>query len=269
MLSMKGLIFSIKKFAIHDGPGIRVTFFMKGCNLNCRWCHNPEGIAGGIASVEKVDRIGSREFRRTEQVGQEYTVDEILSIASRERVFFENSGGGITFSGGEPMLQAHFLKEALRELAGAGYHTVVDTSGAAPASDFESIMPFTSLFLYDLKLMDESKHAEYTGISNTLILSNLKMLLRSGADLRIRIPVVPGINDDEKNLEEMFRFISAQKSPNLKGIDLLPFHRIGSSKYRRFGLPYLMGDTVQPSFERMDELKAFFAGTGTAVKVGG
>jgi len=266
---MKGLIFSIKKFAIHDGPGIRVTFFMKGCNLNCWWCHNPEGIAGGATSVEKIDRIGSREFRREEQVGREYSVDDVLSIAARERVFFEHSGGGITFSGGEPMLQPAFLREALMALRLAGYHTVVDTSGAAPAEEFRAIMPYTSLFLFDLKVMDELKHIEYTGISNKLIIANLRMLLRHGADVHIRVPVVPGHNDDEKNLGELFAFVKENLRPNLKGVDLLPFHRIGASKYTRFGLPYLMGDTSQPDFERMDELKVFFAGTGAKVKVGG
>lgn len=266
---MKGIIFSIKKFTIHDGPGIRITFFLKGCSLNCWWCHNPEGISPDITMIEKVEKIGQNEFRSKEQVGIEYSVKEILSLASRERVFFDHSGGGITFSGGEPMLQAAFLTEALKVLKDSGFHTVVDTSGHAPAEDFRSVVPYTSLFLYDLKLMDEMKHIEYTGVSNTQILANLEMLLDMGAEVRIRVPVVPGLNDDKENLTAIYNFVSSHMVPNLKGIDLLPFHRIGSSKYRRFGLPYLMGNTEQPTAERMAEIRHYFEGTGANVKVGG
>ena len=267
--SMKGLIFSIKKYAIHDGPGIRVTFFMKGCPMSCWWCHNPEGISPDKIMVERVDRIGEKEFRKMEPVGKDYSVDQIMEIAGRESVFFEHSGGGVTFSGGEPMLQAEFLKESLSALRNLGYHTAVDTSGFASPESYNEVLPFTSLFLYDLKLMDDRMHQEYTGVSNSLVMNNYRMLAGSGVDIIVRVPVIPGFNDDEHNLKSVSQFISDNMTPNLLRVDLLPFHRIGSSKYRRFGLPYRMGETIQPSQERMIELSNYFSGLGVKVKIGG
>ena len=266
---MKGLIFSIKKYAIHDGPGIRVTFFMKGCSLNCWWCHNPEGISPDIEHVERVDRIGEAEFRKMETVGKTYSVGDILSVAQKERVFFQHSGGGVTFSGGEPMLQLPFLRSSLAALSDAGYHTAVDTSGVASAKDFAEIFPFTSLFLYDLKHMDDAKHQEFTGVSNRLVLSNYKHIIESGIDMMVRIPVIPGHNDDQESLRSLRGFLGDNLSPNLREIDLLPFHKIGSSKYQRFGMINRMEGVSQPSEERMAEIKSFFSELGVRVRVGG
>ncbi|MDX9929007.1 MAG: glycyl-radical enzyme activating protein [Bacteroidales bacterium] len=266
---MKGLIFSVKRYAIHDGPGIRVTFFMKGCPLKCWWCHNPEGISPDVSFVDRIDRIGEKEFRRTEQVGREYTPHELLAIADRESVFFRNSGGGITFSGGEPMMQFDFLKESMKLLHGSGYHTAVDTSGVAAPERFREIFPYTSLFLYDIKHMDDIKHTEYTGVSNKMILANYRLLMQSGIDMQVRVPVIPGHNEDAGNLLAIRDFIGENAGRNLKEIDLLPFHRIGTSKYRRFALEYRMGDTKQPSQERMQEIADYFSAIGVRVKIGG
>lgn len=266
---MKGLLFSIKKYAIHDGPGIRITFFMKGCSLNCWWCHNPEGISPHKVEVERVDRIGDREFRRMEVVGKEYSAEELLTIAEKERVFFEHSGGGITFSGGEPMMQFEFLKTSLSAFRENGFHTVVDTSGMAPAAQYTEIAPVTSVFLYDLKHLDDSRHKEFTGVSNKQILSNFVTLLENGSDIIVRIPIIPGLNDDEKNLRGLSDFLGKHESPNMIEVDLLPFHRIGKSKYTRFWLPYRMGDTMQPPFERMNELSLYFSNLKAKIKVGG
>jgi pyruvate formate lyase activating enzyme len=266
---MKGLIFSIKKYAIHDGPGIRVTFFMKGCPMSCWWCHNPEGISAEKTIVERVDRIGDKEFRKMEPVGKEYTVDQIVEIADRESVFFEHSGGGITFSGGEPMLQAGFLKEALVALRNRNYNTAIDTSGYASPESYAEVIPFTSLFLFDLKLMNDKKHQEFTGVSNSLVITNYRKLAGSGVDIIVRVPIIPGFNDDEDNLKSVSQFIADNMTRNLLRVDLLPFHRIGSSKYSRFGLPYRMGETKQPSHERMIELSEYFSGLGVKVKIGG
>ena len=266
---MKGTLFSIKKYAIHDGPGIRVTFFLKGCPLNCWWCHNPEGIAPEITEVERVDRIGEKEFRRMEKVGREYSVNDLLEIAGKERVFFEHSGGGVTFSGGEPMMQHEFLKASLAAMREAGIHTVVDTSGMASENQFREILPLTSLFLYDIKFIDEGKHSRYTGASNRQILSNYSYLIGSGARIITRIPVIPGFNDDDSSLMEMREFIGVNLASNMIGVDLLSFHRIGTSKYGRFGMVYRMGDAEQLSSERMLKIADMFGELGFKVKIGG
>ncbi|MCJ7447077.1 MAG: glycyl-radical enzyme activating protein [Bacteroidales bacterium] len=266
---MKGLIFSVKRYSIHDGPGIRVTFFMKGCPLSCWWCHNPEGISPDQETVEQIEKVGEMEFRKTEEAGRFYSVNDILEILDKERIFISYSKGGITFSGGEPMLQMDFLSEALKVCKANGYHTAVDTSGYSSTDNFKTIIPFTDLFLFDIKHLNDNLHNEYTGVSNMLVLENLRLLLSSGRDIMIRIPVIPGINDDDDHLESLREFIMNNKNENLKKINLLPYHKIGSSKYKKFNIPYRMSDAQQPSRQRMNELKMFFSETGIKVKIGG
>jgi pyruvate formate lyase activating enzyme len=266
---MNGIIFSVKRYSIHDGPGIRVTFFMKGCPLSCWWCHNPEGISPQPEEIEKLTKVGDREFRKSEIVGKSYPVEEILNIAEKERVFMEKSNGGVTFSGGEPMMQAEFLIEALKGCRERGFHTAVDTSGYCPAQTLEKIIPFTNLFLFDLKHPDNVRHLEYTGVTNENIIRNFKLILKSKADLMIRIPVIPGFNDSEDDMSEFKRFIHENKNENIKMINLLSYHKIGSSKYKRFNRPYKMGSAMEPSAEKMEELKKYFAEEGIKVKIGG
>ncbi len=266
---MKGLFFNVKRYSIHDGPGIRVTFFMKGCNLSCRWCHNPEGISPLPETFEQVNRIGQKEFRFTEEAGKLYTVNDILEILEKERIFFLQSGGGVTFSGGEPMMQTEFLLEALKACKSNEYHTAVDTSGYSQPDNFKAVIPFTDLFLFDIKHLDDAEHNLYTGVSNSLILSNFTMLSESGKDIMVRIPVIPGINDDLKSLNDLKKFIMAHGSKNLKRISLLPYHKTGISKYKKFNIPNRMEGVVPPSRERMNELKKFFSETGINVRIGG
>ena len=266
---MKGLIFSIRRYSIHDGPGIRVTIFMKGFPLNCWWCHNPEGISPSPESVIQTNRVGKREFRRNEEVGKYYSGEELLEILKKERVFINQSKGGVTFSGGEPMLQFDFLLEALKLCNDNGYHTAVDTSGYSSVENYKSILPYTDLFLFDIKHLEDIIHLEYTGVSNSIILDNYRFLIESGKDLMVRIPVIPEINDDPDHLEMLKQFIVKTKRKSLKKINLLPFHKIGSSKYKRFNLPYRMGSVKPPSKEKMLELKKFFSETGVKVKIGG
>ena len=256
---MKGLIFSVKRYSIHDGPGIRVTFFMKGCPLSCMWCHNPEGISPFPETVIRTNRIGDREFSNNEEVGKYYSVENILEILEKEKVFINQSKGGVTFSGGEPMLQHEFLYEVLKACKSNGYHTAVDTSGYSSAENYKSIIPFTDLFLFDIKHMDCAKHVEYTGVSNVGILDNYRLLLESGKDIMVRIPVIPGFNDDPVYLETLEQFLSKTKTGSLKKINLLPFHKTGSSKYKRFNIPYRMDSVDPPSGERMQELKELFS----------
>jgi len=266
---MQGLIFSVKRYSIHDGPGIRVTFFMKGCPLSCWWCHNPEGISPDREMTVQTRRVGEMEFSGNEEVGKNYSVSDILEILEKDRIFFQQSHGGVTFSGGEPMMQFEFLLEALMVCKANGYHTTVDTSGYSSPENYEAVIPFTDLFLFDIKHYDNLKHLEYTGVSNIGILDNLKMILNNGKDVMVRIPVIPGKNDDADNLNSTRELLRGLKCENLKKISLLPFHRTGKSKYNKFNMPYRMNDTEQPSPERMRELKEYFAETGIKVKIGG
>jgi pyruvate formate lyase activating enzyme len=266
---MKGLIFSVKRYSIHDGPGIRVTFFLKGCPLSCLWCHNPEGISPEPENVISIKKIGEKEFEKEEVAGQYYSTDEVLKILGSDRVFIDKSGGGVTFSGGEPMLQTQFLLEVLEECKRNGFHTAVDTSGYSSSENFKAVIPFTDLFLFDIKHLDEKKHIELTGVSNVSILENFRIIVNSGKDMMIRIPVIPGYNDDQLYFKSLRDFITAIDSESIRKINLLPYHRIGSSKYKRFNIQNRMDKVEQPSVERMKELKDYFEKTGIKVKIGG
>jgi pyruvate formate lyase activating enzyme len=265
---MKGLIFSVERYSIHDGPGIRVTFFMKGCPLSCWWCHNPEGISPLTETVLLTNKVGDLEFTVNEDAGKFYSVDNILEILERERIFFRHSGGGVTFSGGEPMMQFDFLLEALKACKANGYHTAVDTSGYSSAENFKAVIPFTDLFLFDIKHLDDPIHLLYTGVSNRSIIDNFRIILESGRELIVRIPVVPRFNDDMDHLSRLKKFIIQNKRVNLTKISLLPYHKIGSSKYRKFNIPYKMDDVQQPSAQKMMELKEFFTDIGVKIKIG-
>jgi pyruvate formate lyase activating enzyme len=266
---MKGLIFSVRKYSVHDGPGIRITFFMKGCPLNCLWCHNPEGILPYPQDIVQKKRIGDREFKNVEEAGKYYSVEEVLSVVRKEDVFIRQSGGGVTFSGGEPMMQHEFLLEALQACKEEGYHTAVDTSGYTSAESLKSVNSFTDLFLFDLKHLDSVRHSDLTGVSNNDIISNYLMLLDISREIYVRIPVIPGYNDEEMHLSELRSFLASTRKKSLSKICLLPFHKTGSSKYIRLDMPYRMEKTEQPSSERMNELKMFFSEAGLKVKIGG
>ncbi|HZM13731.1 MAG TPA: glycyl-radical enzyme activating protein, partial [Bacteroidales bacterium] len=250
---MKGLIFSIKRYAIHDGPGIRVTFFMKGCPLDCWWCHNPEGKSADQTSVERIERVGEKEFTSVELVGREYTPDELIKKADKDRIFMEQSGGGVTFSGGEPLMQFDFLLETLQAMKRAGFQTAVDTSGHTSPERLRAILPYTDLFLYDIKHLDPQKHMKFTGVSNDLILSNFDMLLNEGAEMMIRVPVIPGVTADKEYMELLRSFIENRKTKKITEINLLPYHKTGSSKYRRFYLPDRMTGVSQISNSHLDD----------------
>jgi pyruvate formate lyase activating enzyme len=266
---MKGLIFSVRKYSVHDGPGIRITFFMKGCPLNCLWCHNPEGISSFPQEIVQKKRIGDREFESIEEAGKYYSVEEVMEIVRKEDVFIRQSGGGVTFSGGEPMMQPEFLLEALKACKKAGYHTAIDTSGYTPAANLRAVIPFTDLFLFDLKHLDSARHTELTGVPNDQIISNYMLLLESCSELFVRIPVIPGYNDSEEHLSDLRTFLAETRKKPLSKICLLPFHKTGSSKYSRLNLPYRMENTEQPSAQRMSDLKNFFSEAGLKVKIGG
>jgi len=256
-----GTVFDIKRFAIHDGPGIRTTVFLKGCPLDCWWCHNPEGCS---ADPEFMDRVA--EHRTPVAVGSKMTVAEVMAEIEKDLLFYDESGGGVTFSGGEPLSQAEFLIALLTRCRRQGLHTALDTTGYAAPEIISRVAPLVDLFLYDLKVMDDSDHRTYTGVSNAGILKNLGFLANAGRTVSIRFPVIPGINDGSDNLARMAAFLS---NLNLKVIDLLPYHRIHRQKYHRLGRPERLADLEPPATEAIARLSSYFTTRGFAVRVGG
>ena len=236
-----GIIFDIKRFAIHDGTGIRTTVFLKGCPLNCWWCHNPESQSFGINNSELREGIGPK-----------ISVKELVEEIEKDTIFFDESNGGVTFSGGEPLSQAIFLKNVLLECKKRDIHTTLDTSGYADTETFEDIAKYVDLFLFDLKLIDDKKHQKYTGVSNEQILINLRRLSDLGSNIIIRIPVIPGINDTD---EDILQFIHVLKDLRIKGIDLLPYHKIAAHKYQKMELVYKMDNISEPSEDSLSRLR--------------
>ena len=254
---MKATIFDIERNSFVDGPGIRTTVFFKGCNLRCEWCHNPESqdphsqmmffknkcTGCGKCKEKCPNHLESCELcgkctlycphDAREICGKEYTVDEVLKEVLKDKAFYENSGGGVTFSGGECMLQIDFLEKILKACKANGIHTAVDTAGHVPFERFEQIIPYTDLFLYDVKCYDSDKHRQYTGVSNELILANLGRLLKMGKAMWIRIPIIPTVNDSEEEMLNIKKFIFSCGSP--EKIELLPYHAMGEHKYAAIG----------------------------------
>ena len=202
-----------------------------------------------------------------ERIGRRVSVEEVMREIERDRVFYEESGGGVTFSGGEPMAQTNFLRALLQACRQVELHTAVDTSGYTPWNTLESILPFTDLFLYDVKIMNDDLHRRFTGVSNGLILSNLEALSKSNAHIILRIPVIPGINDDEDNLRQFAEF-SAQL-PHLERVDLLPYHPSATGKYERLNINYALNQTKTPTEERMQQIARSLEPYQLNVKIGG
>jgi pyruvate formate lyase activating enzyme len=298
-----GLVFDIKRFAVHDGPGIRTTVFFKGCSLGCWWCHNPEGqssapemifragrcigcgacqaicgqhavhVNGALAHTDRdkcvlcgecveVCYAGAREI-----AGREMSVAEVMAEVRRDLAFYEESGGGVTFSGGEPLLRSDFLLPLLCACREQGIHTALDTCGHSSWEALDSVRQHVDLFLYDLKVMDNARHRRYTGVSNESILRNLQMLSEQGHRIRLRLPVIPGINDDDENVRAVGAFAAAL--PHLEQVDILPYHRAAVDKYARLDRAYRLPETRSPSGERMSEIAGTLQAHGLKVRVGG
>ena len=300
----KGIIFDIKRYAIHDGPGIRTTVFLKGCSLRCQWCHNPEGIKSKPEIVLRSTRCAKEcsecvslcpqraiskngnfieidqdkcdlcrvcddvcVYEALEIVGREVTVEEVMDEIEKDRIFFDESGGGITFSGGEPLMQIDFLETLLKEIKKKNIHVTLDTSGYVSFEDLERVSCKVDLFLYDIKIMDKEKHEKYTGVSNKLILENLRKLSERGKPVAVRIPLVSGINDDDQNIQMLAEYLHSLK--NIKQISLLAYHRGGCEKYKRLRKEKLAKTFNSPSDERIEEIKKILTGSGFSVKKGG
>ncbi|MFW6040431.1 MAG: glycyl-radical enzyme activating protein [Thermoplasmatota archaeon] len=299
---VKGEIFDIKHFAVHDGPGIRTTVFFKGCPMECWWCHNPEGISmdneiffyeskciGCVKCTDvcpksvivrkddiiQLNREGCTFCGRCSEicptnalkiVGKEVTVDDVMEEILKSRIYYETSGGGITFSGGEPLMQPDFLKDLLTECKKEGIKCALDTSGFIPTDEMERLIDNIDLFLYDIKLLDDQKHKKYTGVSNRLVLDNLKTISEAGKEIIIRYPVIPGINDSEEDIDRLISLVSSLK--NLKELDLLPYHNV-CEKYKRLGKKYRLSEAEAPSNKKMKQIKKRLEVEGLKVKIGG
>ncbi|MFX0015655.1 MAG: glycyl-radical enzyme activating protein [Promethearchaeota archaeon] len=259
MIETKGIIFDIKKFAIHDGPGIRTTIFLKGCPLNCWWCHNPEGQNPNSEIIWK--------NQKKELVGRVVGVKEVLVEIEKDLIFYDESGGGITFSGGEPLMQPVFLEHLLIACQKRELSTILDTCGYASWKVIEKIKDNVDLFLYDLKMIDDKKHLKYTGVSVLPILANLKKLDSIGANIIIRFPVITGITETEENVRQMTEWLS--KLQTIKEIDLLPFHKSGFNKYKKLNRENKMLNLNPPSTERLNQILDIFSELGFVSKLGG
>lgn len=300
---LTGLVFDIKRFSIHDGPGIRTTVFFKGCPLSCKWCHNPESQAAGVERILRSNRCvrcgacmvactagaisrNGQSFETDEgkctlcgacaeacyaeareMVGRQMSVPDLMHEIQRDVVFYEQSGGGVSISGGEPLMQPRFLLALLQACRAAEIHTALDTCGYAPWETIDAIRGYVDLFLYDLKPMNEQQHREFTGVSNKIILDNLQALSQAGHDIILRVPVIPNITDGKDNIRRLADF--AGELAHLRGVDLLPYHGIAADKYERLGKEYPTRGIDPPTEEGLARIQQDLAAQGLLVRTGG
>lgn len=297
-----GNVFNVQRFSVHDGPGIRTTVFFKGCPLQCAWCHNPESISFSCDHIHYADKCiecgecnaacptsqghltkdkklvvnsgctGCGTCQETcllearELVGRQKTVDELMNVVLKDSMFYEESGGGVTLSGGEILAQHEFVLDFAKGLKNKGIHVTLDTSGFGKTEALKELAAVVDLILYDLKVMDEAAHLEHTGVSNQLILDNLRMLEDQNVEVQIRMPLIENLSATNENIESMMVFLEKSR---FKNIAILPFHNIGCSKYNRLGLEESMNKYEAPSSERMSEIAGLFTKKGYKVQIGG
>lgn len=300
---MKGLIFNIQKYSIHDGPGIRTTVFMKGCPLSCSWCHNPESQCferelmqytnrcikcGECTNVCSTGALSNKEgvivrnvelctmcgncakicyTNALEIAGKEVSVLELVKELEKDVVFYDSSRGGVTVSGGEPLSQGEFVLELLQYCKKMEIHTAVDTCGFGSSSMLGEISKYTDLFLFDIKFVDNALHKLYTGVSNGIILQNLKLLSSLGKRIWVRVPIIPGINDDEENITATAKLIMS--TAGVEQVNLLPYHNAAMEKYKRLNKEYQLRDIKIPQKDYMDKIVGLYETQGLKVIIGG
>lgn len=299
-----GMVFNIQKYSIHDGPGIRTTIFLKGCPLRCEWCHNPEGqspepelafwpsrclvdcsecVSGceqlALAKADSVLTLDRKKCnlcgqcvdicpsRALEMAGRRLNVEEVMAELAKDQIFQEESGGGVTFSGGEPFFQPEFLQALLEESAKRGIHTAVDTCGVVETAVLEKLSPRINLFLYDLKIMDEEKHRQLTGASNRIVLENLRWLDERARPIQVRMPLIPGVNDGPEDIDQLVCFLRSLK--HVHQVALLPYHDLGREKYGRFNLESKAKKIPLPTPELIKSVKEKLESSGIEVRIGG
>jgi len=266
---INGLIFDIKHFALHDGPGIRTTVFFKGCPLNCWWCQNPESRGSEIEELTINDSSRNRNASISvpETVGRMVSVSGIMEEVEKDRIFYDQSGGGITISGGEPLLQPDFLIELLTACRKEEITTAIDTSGFAEIEILERLFGLVDYYLYDLKLMDEDLHRKNTGVSNQSIIHNLAWLAAEGEKVIVRVPLIPDITDTKENLKAIAHFVKSLESDIT--VDLLPFNLLAKDKFHRFKLPNKLMKMQTQAPEQIDRMVDYFQTLGIPVTIGG
>ena len=298
-----GILFDIKRFAVHDGPGIRTTLFLKGCPLRCLWCHNPEGISRkpqlafhahlcircgecipvcpeGVHDLSDAGRVLRRDRcvvcgrcspeclgRALRLYGATMTVSEAAKAAREDRDFYAQSGGGVTLSGGEPLLQGEFAAELLRAARKAAINTAVETCGYVPWRNLECAIPYLDYLLYDVKHIDSAKHQLYTGVSTQTILENLKRAAPLATHVIVRVPVIPGFNDTAEEIRAIANYTAGLKG--IAALHLLPYHRHGQAKYEQLNRTYELEGISPLTAEREEELAAIVRETGLECRIRG